>query len=677
MVFNGRDNTRLVQKRGETTDTLSLPYTKRRILMLATLFPLIALTCYSLWSMRSLPSHYVNVSPVEVGVWDLREFDFSKSIAQIRGDVQYIPHKLLTPQEFSDQEEESLTGRTNEIDYVTSRIRILLPEGIYGFSRSSIDFAQRTYVNGQWVGDVGRPGTSEDTVLPSTHALYYTVQTQDGVVEIVQQSSNFVHKEGGDHDWILIGTPDAVSRLTARDLLVVQIIMGCFVALFIAHVTFIFLSKKAQANVYCALFCLTWFVRTGLVGPKVLTKVFPQIPWYTAIRLEYIAVPVSVMLLVLIIANRFPGVYHKWFLRLSVALSALYIAVCLIADTVVMSQSLPVYYAILISTVLYTTVRLILKVRSPRPEQVMLLIAIAMLMYAGINDILYFSTIKLFCFFRKSIMEVAVQVFVFYQMIAMLYATLCEVDAARIRKQELVAENAVLERVNQLKNQFLGNISHELRTPLTIISTHAQITKDREERSADPNEYSIKKMVLICAEVMRITEMVNQLSDIIRLEGDQMSFVFVEADIQELIESVIDSFYPVALKNDNELMLDIQSNLPLIYCDRQRIRQVILNLISNATRFTRHGTITVSARLEGASIVLSVKDTGVGIKEEALPHIFDRYYSASPNTDEEPTGTGIGLYLVKHIVEGHDGTIAVESEPGKGTTVTFTLPAML
>ncbi|NLB55213.1 MAG: HAMP domain-containing histidine kinase, partial [Lentisphaerae bacterium] len=144
----------------------------------------------------------------------------------------------------------------------------------------------------------------------------------------------------------------------------------------------------------------------------------------------------------------------------------------------------------------------------------------------------------------------------------------------------------------------------------------------------------------------------------------------------EIIHAAIETHYPILNKNHNRLEIRIESGLPAVSADPARISQVIVNLISNAVRFSANGLITVSARREGSNITVCVEDTGTGINPERLPRIFERYCQKQKSGGGQDTGTGLGLYICKHIVEQHGGAIWIESEEGRGTSVFFTLPVL-
>jgi len=149
---------------------------------------------------------------------------------------------------------------------------------------------------------------------------------------------------------------------------------------------------------------------------------------------------------------------------------------------------------------------------------------------------------------------------------------------------------------------------------------------------------------------------------------------------EEIIHSAVNTYFPILNKNNNKLQINTEDNLPPIQADYRRISQVVVNLIANAIRFTVAGLIRIFAKTKGTFVEISVSDTGTGISPERLNCIFERYNiiksDGDSHQDDSPqnTGTGLGLFICKHIVEEHGGEITVESELGKGTTVCFTLP---
>ena len=198
-----------------------------------------------------------------------------------------------------------------------------------------------------------------------------------------------------------------------------------------------------------------------------------------------------------------------------------------------------------------------------------------------------------------------------------------ELEAAQ---QKLSEENAMLERVNQLKTEFLANISHELRTPLAVVSGYAQTA--RIELSALPKgENTAEIMMLIASETERMSLMVGQILDVTRIDENNMVMTPAECSLTEVIQKTLSTYYPILNKNNNKLSLKLPEDLPHAFGDAVRISQVLVNLISNAIRHTQKGLIVVSAASQSDFLEITVADNGEGIAPERIPLLFERYKS--------------------------------------------------
>ena len=272
------------------------------------------------------------------------------------------------------------------------------------------------------------------------------------------------------------------------------------------------------------------------------------------------------------------------------------------------------------------------------------------------------------CFFTASV-ALGISMFLHFKLYN---AQQRELEEAR---QKLSEENAVLERVNQLKTEFLANISHELRTPLTVVSGYAQTS--RVALSELPGAESVADMMtLIASESERMSLMVGQILDVTRIDENRMLLTPEDCSLTEVIQRTLYTYYPILNKNNNKLSLKLPEDLPYAWADATRVSQVLVNLIANAIRYTNKGLIVVSAVPQGDFLEISVADNGEGIAPERIPLLFERYKSrdSENNPIGKSTGTGLGLFICKHIVESHGGRIWIESVEGAGTTVRFTLP---
>ncbi|MDR0952384.1 MAG: HAMP domain-containing histidine kinase [Oscillospiraceae bacterium] len=233
-----------------------------------------------------------------------------------------------------------------------------------------------------------------------------------------------------------------------------------------------------------------------------------------------------------------------------------------------------------------------------------------------------------------------------------------------------------LEANSQMKTQFLGNVSHEIRAPLTLIRSYAQdtdtILKGFPDQSAPDLVMLRDNMRWLLLAQERLLRMTEQLLDISALEEGGFKLRIQNVSLRDVTQDVELYFSTTVPQNDNTLTVDIPEDFPEILADFERTVQVFINLLSNANRHTRQGTITISARRSGATALVTVSDTGTGIAPETIGHLFERY----PKDERVglATGIGLGLYICKQYVEAQGGQISIDSTPGAGTAVTFTLP---
>lgn len=231
------------------------------------------------------------------------------------------------------------------------------------------------------------------------------------------------------------------------------------------------------------------------------------------------------------------------------------------------------------------------------------------------------------------------------------------------------AERAEAE--NQAKSRFLALMSHELRTPLNAVLGFSQLL---ERRDFGPlNDRQVRYVSNIRTAGQNLLSLVNDLLDFSKVSADRMTFHVEPVNVQELVDEAVGSIRPSA--DDKHLSLE-QSVEPGLtaYADSFRLRQVLLNLLSNGIKFTDSGTVTVRAESAGDKTCIAVTDTGIGIPEDQLPRLFSEFAQLDSGFAREHQGTGLGLALSKRLVFGMGGTIQVESKAGSGTTFTVLIP---
>lgn len=227
-----------------------------------------------------------------------------------------------------------------------------------------------------------------------------------------------------------------------------------------------------------------------------------------------------------------------------------------------------------------------------------------------------------------------------------------------------------LDQTEQRRLALLADVTHELRTPLATIGGYMEGLLDGVIRPT-PQTYS-----LILHETNRLQRLIEDLELLSRVEAGQLPVVARSTDIGRVLEDVGVQFEPLFAANQVHLYLDVPANLPPVWADPDRIAQVLINILSNAYRYTpAEGMVTLQARLAEQQIKVAVIDSGVGIAAEHLPHLFERFYRVDKSRARQSGGSGIGLAIARHLVYAQGGTIWAESAgPGQGAAFCFTLP---
>jgi two-component system, OmpR family, phosphate regulon sensor histidine kinase PhoR len=227
-----------------------------------------------------------------------------------------------------------------------------------------------------------------------------------------------------------------------------------------------------------------------------------------------------------------------------------------------------------------------------------------------------------------------------------------------------------LRRAERARRTYLANISHDLRTPLASLQA---MIETLQGGALDDREAARDFLARMDAEVQSLNRLVTDFLELSRIESGQLDLHPAPTNLRALLAGVAARMAAQADQRGVALELELPSNLPTLIVDGTRIEQVLLNLLQNALAFTPHdGVVTLGAAMRADRVTISVRDTGSGIDPEDLPHIFERFYKA--DRARSGGGTGLGLPIAKHLVERHGGEIAAESQLGRGTTITFTLP---
>lgn len=642
---------------------------------------LVAITALRLvWLQFLTTFDYVEKPVAEQGVLDLRGWEFTdRHTLRLDGEWEFYPSLFIMDDSQSGQStsiensnqpqyipvpkkwDEAFTDSEPDgqapFRYGTYRLRILLdPEQSQSFG-IRLKNTSAVYANGEFSTQMGKPATNltayQAQSIPYTAAL----TPENGVIDLVIHYSSHA-ADGGITNTIRFGTMEAIQLRTSISiglqlLLSVVILIHGFYALILY-----FLGPKNRGLLYFSLLMVSALFSVLTVDDKLLFVWF-DVSYDWIMKSFYLSYVGAVAFIPPLFHHILPSYLPNKVIRGLGILSGAYAVFIIVAPTHTVISWGFILTLVMFSSVIVSAYILWKALRDK--EDIIFLLLASLFVGANVTwAVMNFNFADEFLHYPFDLIF-AVLAFAAFWFRRFFRAT----AATKQLTEQLQAEH-------KRKDEFLVNTSHELRNPLHGI---INITQSMLEDTVRPLHPEQKKRLDVLIHVsQRLSLMVDDLLDVTRLKEDTIRLQWASLQLQSVISGVFDMAKLMLAGKPIELKMDIDNSFPLIHGDKNRLIQVVFNLVHNAVKYTDEGTITIRATATNGMAYVQVEDTGVGIEEDALQTIFQPYEQAELNAVRASGGFGLGLSISKQLIELHGGTLSVHSTPGKGSIFTFTIP---
>ncbi|MCL2420232.1 MAG: ATP-binding protein [Defluviitaleaceae bacterium] len=649
---------------------------RRFIFTLITLVAICVAFFFALSMPRGMGGYYATG-----GVLDLTYADFTSTRHNLDGEWEFFYGQLLQPDDFFVGTVPhgtliNVPGSWHNVGYplhgyATYRLTIKTNEPSLMLLLPHIPSASTVWINGQKAFEAGITGEATPQAIGGRNAFipFYPLA---GQVEVVIQASNYAWFVSGLNFSIEIGVPS----LLLNDAMARRILLGVFIGVLIAMFMYQFImfvhSRKDKEWVYIAfaLYCIMTALRFAMEtnGFLLLFGNYGHVErsiFQVVMSLKVVGLVAFTHLVFEMPISKVRRIIYAVTLGVPI-LTAVFLPFGTVDSRIVFIPLIPLMM-IFVST---------LCSKRLHENYYNYLFLIALGIFAVAQPIQRFTPIEHYLY-MPAVAHNLFMVLAQFFMLSMSYAQ------AKEAEKRLSEENAALDSLSRIKSEYMANLTHETKTPLTVISTQVQQAREifetianhitngttfeaivnSDEWKADSNAI-LESLDIAQDETMRLSHFAD---NALWLAATQESKAQKKLDMVLFLTKCGEAYRTVIEKQGNTLYINTLDNLPYVLGESSRLVHVMENLLTNANNHTKNGTISVDAKAKCMFVEVTIKDNGTGIDPELLPHVFLRGVTGGG-------GTGMGLPISKNIVESHGGKIDIASEPGKGTTVTFTIP---
>lgn len=609
------------------------------------------------------------------GLLDLRSIDLNENAVALNGYWELYWDQLITP----DTKTKTLTAYTKfpalwgntivngkalpSLGYATYRLRVFLSQKNHAPLALKIPdtyCAYQLFINGKRIAAAGTPGTDKASTIPKWVERTEILPISD-TLDILLQVANFHHSKGGPYKQMIIGDKEKLFFSSETESGFDLLLTGC---LFMGGLFFFGLylfGKHDRAILFFSLFCISYSYR--IIGSKnyVLHNLFPEMPWWLGVHLEYLSLFVSVIFFICYTKSLFPSETNKTIFNIELWAGIIVSSIVVVFPPAIFTKLISPFLLIMFLVFTHTFyIYFRAYQRKKLGAEYALWSGGVFFCITVIINLEYFGIVAP----PGYLLFIGYTVFFFLQSLILSFRFAYTLNEAK--KQ---AEQGLV-----VKNEFLSTMSHEIRTPLNSIlgMTHLML---RDKPTADQKEQL--DVLLFCAN--NLLSIVNDILDYNKIEAGKVSFELIEMDLRNIAKNIVSGLKSTAEDKNIELRLNIDTEIDNnIMGDPTRTSQILGNLVHNAIKFTRKGYVLLELRVvekteQTITILSRIEDTGIGIAQEKQKLIFEQFTQADNTTSRNFGGTGLGLAICKKLLDLQGSVLNLESETGRGSVFYYKL----
>lgn len=612
------------------------------------------------------------------GVLDLRDWSFDQDgPVLLNGDWDFRWEQLLATEDMAGVDSErpeqyvEVPGVWTRYElpgkgYATYRLKVLTrgDTGSLGLKIPAIAPAYRVIVDGRVIAEAGTVSAEQSEIQSAYSPQTARFDPPDGAFDLIIQVANELYPQGGIWYSMTLGSERQMLDESQLDFIIDMAVFGGCALLGLYQIVVYLLRHEERSTLYFGICCLLGAIRQWVVGGMYLVDVFPQVDIRLIVFLEYMTYYGGVTMALLFVRQLYPKEFTGMLGKLLVWFGCGFIVTVIVFPAEVYTSLIGYYKYVSVFSLLYILCGFGLALWRGREGALLQLSGWLVFVAAAIHDIAYSNGYYLWD-------DV--------QLVPYGFLLLVFIEAMELARRFTNAYRTIgtmtdeLVVMNRLKDEFLANTSHELKTPLHGIMNLSMALLS-EGKAGPLSGEQREQLEVVVSVARRMSNLINDILDLSLLKNKGIQLQLNPVDIRVIVEAQQEVFRHYIGEKPVSLRMDWPETLPFVMADESRLLQIMYNLIGNAIKFTSEGEVVVTARSEGNKVRVSVADTGIGIPEDKLDMIFEAFEQTGAPIAKEYGGVGLGLGIVKRLVELHGGDVEVHSEIGKGSTFSFTLP---